>query len=292
VDQAGARLRHDGYVYLPGFLDPADVLAVQEGMRQVLFAHGQLADPSELTVRPDAAPPVGHPDWFGTVYPALQRLEPLHRLAHTPALLALMTDVLGEEAFCHAAKVARVAAPTLPGRYTTQAHQDFVKLHVEADVLTAWIALTPCTPRRQGIRILRQSHRDGFLPVDPVLGNSLPVYVPVAFDDPRWLTADFALGDVVVFHSLTVHSGGVNATGTLRLSMDVRYQRRSDPLRSEYAQPHGWPTVPGWPELTAGWSTDRWVRTPHDVPLEPMPPGVSYADYLTTLTAPPSRLLG
>lgn len=96
----------------------------------------------------------------------------------------------------------------------------------------------------------------------------------------------------MIFHSLTVHGGGANRTERVRLSIDIRYQRRSDPMRSEYVHPHGWPRTPDWPELCRGWSTDEWTRMPPDVRLVPMPGGVSYLDYLRTLVAPPSRLLG
>lgn len=290
TDPVRKRLRRDGYIYLPRFLDVEDVVPVQADVRWALHEWGWLADPSSLVVAGDREPRFTTQS-FPTVYPVLQRLESFHRLAHSPRLLELMASLLEEEIFCHPAKVLRISLPTTR-KYSTGAHQDFVKLHVEADVLTAWIPLTACTAQRQGVRILADSHRDGFRPTDPTLGRSLPVYLPIDADDPRWLTADYEVGDVVVFHSLTVHGGGPNTSDSVRLSADVRYQRRADPMRSEYVHPHGWPGTPDWPELCAGWSTDRWVRMPPGVSLVPMPTDVSYAEFISALTAPPSRLLG
>lgn len=291
-DPLQERLRRDGYLYLPGLLDPAEVRSVDADIRRALHALGWLAEPTGHTVAGPVPSDRSRPA-FREAYDSLQGIEGLHRLAHAPAVHAVIEGLLEEEVFCHPAKIARVALPTGPDEgYSTGAHQDFVKLHVASDVLTVWIPLTPCTPRRQGLRVLTGSHRGGFLPVEPALARSLPVYLPVDPADPRWRTSDYALGDAVIFHSLTVHGGGPNTTDRVRLSIDVRYQRRTDPMRSEYAHPHGRPRVPDWPELCRDWSTDAWVRMPADVPTVPMPADVSYADYLSTLVAPPSRLLG
>jgi hypothetical protein len=289
-DQLRTRLRRDGYVYLPRFLDPAEIGAIEADVRGALHQLGWLAHPGDL--RPSVGVTAGFsPAEFRAAYESLQQLESLHRLAHTPGLRTVVATLLEDEIFCHPAKTVRIGLPTGADRLTTQAHQDFVKLHVAVDVLVVWIALTPCTADRQGLRILANSHLDGFLLPDPALGRSLPVYLPVAPDDPRWLTADYQAGDVVVFHSLTVHGGGPNTTDRIRLSVDVRYQRCSDPMRPEYAMPHGWPRTPGWEELGRDWTTDRWIRMPAGVDLIPMPEGVSFWDYLTTLAAPHSRLL-
>ncbi|MBE1489516.1 phytanoyl-CoA dioxygenase family protein [Plantactinospora soyae] len=289
-DHLRERLRRDGYVYLPGLRTDEETGPLLADLRRVLADAGWLADPVEWRVAAEAGLTANS---FWTVYPAVQALESLHRFAHGTRVRQVARAILGGEVFCHPAKVARLTPPTTVDRaYSTDAHQDFVKLHVEPDVLTVWTALTPCSPDRQGLRVLAGSHRRGFLAVEPELGRSLPVYLPVAADDPRWLTADFAVGDVVVFHSLTVHGGGPNRTSELRLSTDVRYQRRDAPMRPEHAQPHGWPETPGWESLTAGWRDRSWVTAPPDVVLRPMPVGVSYAEYLAELSVPRSRLLG
>ncbi|MFF8500171.1 phytanoyl-CoA dioxygenase family protein [Streptomyces anulatus] len=283
-------LVRDGYLYLPGLLDPDDALSVERDLRAALHSVGWLAGPERLTV---ARPGLRFSaDSFATVYPAVQRVESFHALAHHPRVRALAGSLLGEDVFCHPAKVVRLAAPTGDAlTYATLAHQDFVVQHVAADVLTFWIPLTDCSPERQGLRILPGSHREGFLPIDPGQNGARPLYLDVPADDARWATADYRLGDVVVFHSLTVHSGGANTSSELRISADLRYQRTDEPMLAEFAHPHGWPSTPDWPALTSGWSSTRWCELPDGIDLVPSP-GVPYDDLLTTLRAPYSRLLG
>lgn len=291
TDPLRDRLRRDGFLYLPGFLDPGELAVVEKELRAALREARWLAADATATAMASAGRSTSTPV-FRAMYPALQRIESFHRLGHNPRLHDLMATLLDGPVFCHAAKVARVTGPTSPERRaSTRAHQDFVKLQVATDVLTAWIALTPCTARRQGVRVIPGSHLDGFLPTDPAIGEGLPVYLPVAGDDPRWLSAEFEVGDLVVFHSLTVHGGGPNLTDTYRLSVDVRYQRTADPLLADHVHPHGWPHTPDWPEITRGWDSDEWIRTPPEVDLV-SPPACSFAEVLATLTAPPSRLLG
>jgi hypothetical protein len=284
------RLAEDGYLFLPGVLDASEVTSVQAELRTALHGIGWLADPLRLAVADQG---LGfRTESFRTVYPAVLRLESVHRLAFTPVLWALMERLLGGGIFCHPARVVRLSPPSAdPGRYATRAHQDYVVQHVTTDAVTAWIPFTACDPDKQGLRLIPGSQRRGFLPTDPSLGGRRPLYLPVAPDDPAWATADFAPGDLVLFHSLTVHGGGPNTSDELRLSADVRYQLLDEPLRAQFAHPHGWPVTPDWDELAAGWTTDEWYRLDRRVRLVPMPEGVDYGAYLAGLTPPPSRLL-
>ncbi|MFJ4851611.1 MULTISPECIES: phytanoyl-CoA dioxygenase family protein [unclassified Streptomyces] len=284
------RLAEDGYLYLPGVLDTTEVNAVQAELRAALHEIGWLADPGALTV---AEREIGfRTESFRTVYPAVLRLESVHRLAFTPVLWTLMERLLGGDVFCHPARVVRLAPPSArPGEYATRAHQDFVVQHVTTDAVTAWIPFTDCDEDKQGLRLIPGSHLHGFLPTDASLGGRRPLYLPVRPDDPAWASADYAPGDLVLFHSLTVHGGGPNASDELRLSADVRYQLTDEPLRAEFAHPHGWPVTPDWDVLAAAWDTDRWHRLPDRVRLVPMPEGLDYGEYLAGLTPPASRLL-
>ncbi|MEV7022792.1 phytanoyl-CoA dioxygenase family protein [Kitasatospora sp. NPDC093558] len=290
TEQLRDRLAEDGYLYLRGVLDRDEIGDVRAELRTALHAAGWLADPDRLTV---AEPGIGfRTESFGTVYPEVLRLESVHRLAFTPVLWALMERLLGGEVFCHPARVVRLAPPSAdPRRYATRAHQDYVVQHVTTDAVTVWIPFTACDREKQGLRLIPGSQRRGFLPTDASLGGRRPLYLPVDADDPAWASADYEPGDLVVFHSLTVHGGGPNTGDELRLSTDVRYQLVDEPLRAEFAHPHGWPITPDWDDLAAGWSTDAWHRLDERVRLVPMPPGVDYGAYLAALTPPPSRLL-
>ncbi|MFD8248510.1 phytanoyl-CoA dioxygenase family protein [Nocardia sp. NPDC059691] len=271
------RLIREGYLYLPGLLAREAVAEVSGLLESTLAA----TEFDGFTA-----------DSFATVYPRVQRLEAFHRLAHHDALRSLAGGLLGADVFCHPAKVVRIIASAgAESSFATRAHQDFVVQHVASDVLTVWLPFTDCDERHQGLRLIPGSHRDGFIPVDESLPGARPLYLNVPFDDERWRTAGFRIGDIVVFHSFTVHAGGPNASDRVRLSADIRYQRVSEPIRAEFLRPHGWPRTPDWDELCADWSTRAWVEVPDGVHAVPMPQDISYRDYLSTLVAPPSLLL-
>lgn len=46
----------------------------------------------------------------------------------------------------------------------------------------------------------------------------------------RWLTTDYALGDLLIFGMYTMHASMDNQTNRLRLSTDTRYQLASEPI--------------------------------------------------------------
>ena len=46
----------------------------------------------------------------------------------------------------------------------------------------------------------------------------------------RWLTADYQLGDLLVFGMYTMHASMDNHTNRVRLSTDTRYQLASEPV--------------------------------------------------------------
>lgn len=284
------RLAADGYLYLPGFISPVRLERLREQVAHELYGLGRVMSPDGLRAVWPA--PRFTPDSFATLYPAVQRLESFHELGHDEHLRGLMESLLDGEVFCHPAKGLRMVAPEGPEHSSIgRAHQDFAALHLTTDVLTAWIALTPCDDRRHGLWVQPRSHLDGFFLPSPDPGRREPVYLDIGERDPRWATAPYRPGDLVVFHSLTVHCGGPNYSPEFRLSADVRYQLCEDPLRRRFVYPHGWPRTPSWDVLCRSWSSRRWIGVPECVRLVSGPHTGSYLKYLSTLTVPPSRLI-
>jgi hypothetical protein len=91
------------------------------------------------------------------------------------------------------------------------------------------------------------------------------------FED-RWVSAGFAVGDVLIFHSLMVHKGVPNRSDRLRMSMDVRYQLVSEPFNPDNANADGQPLA--WDDIYAGWSSDElkyyWRKL--DLTIKPFDP--------------------
>ena len=68
---------------------------------------------------------------------------------------------------------------------------------------------------------------------------------------PGW-GARFKQGDVLFFHSMTVHRGAPATGSRLRLSVDLRFQRIADPILPGSLNPHD-PDVT-WEQIYAGWA--------------------------------------
>jgi hypothetical protein len=185
---------------------------------------------------------------------AVQRVEAFHILAHDGALLAVVGRLLGTTPLVHGPRVLRVLLPNALAD-TTPPHQDHVYAQGTQQVVTAWIPLTDCPRDRGGLRLLPGSHRGGVLPL--VEGCNGWQGVAADEDDRRWSAADYSVGDVVLFHSLTVHAALPNLTDRARLSVDYRYQDRHEPIARRSLYPERFPNVPGWDDLCRA---GRWAR--------------------------------
>ena len=70
-----------------------------------------------------------------------------------------------------------------------------------------------------------------------------------------WVNNPFKQGDVLIFHSMVVHKGVSNSSDRLRMSMDARYQKVSDPIAPGSLLPHAQPAT--WEEIYADSDWDR-----------------------------------
>jgi hypothetical protein len=103
------------------------------------------------------------------------------------------------------------------------------------------------------LQVAEGSHRNGVLDfrISQHPATALEVADPL---EGAWVGGDFAAGDVVLFHSLTVHRGAPNLSRQLRQSVDFRYQRASDPITPASCEP--FVTALGWEEIYRDWRSD------------------------------------
>ena len=218
------------------------------GLRRVQSWMDGIADPSADGMEPFCGVGVP-PEAYGDV----QRLESFHRLAHNPTLDKMLGQLFEETVLVHALKIARVMIPA-KGNPPTPAHQDHIFIQGSKTVYTCWIPLGDCPRELGGLSVLRGSHKLGVLPVRAAEGAGGR---HVIFDDnmkQEWFETDFQVGDVLVFHSLTVHKSIPNRTeNQIRLSADFRYQPPSLPIETKSITPHC--GVLPWEEIYAGWES-------------------------------------
>lgn len=228
-----ARLTADGYLYFRGLVDTQRLLEVRRDVLDLCAQAGWLDDAAPVMSGtssgrfPDAEEYRDH-------YARLIKLTSFNRLSTAPELLALLARLLGGGVLTHRRNIARITFPQRP-LATTQPHQDYFYIRGTAQTYTAWIPLGDCPAELGGLAIAVGSNHAGTLEHEPTTG---PGRHGVRFTG-RWLTADYRLGDVVLFHSHTVHGAHHNRTAdTLRLSVDFRYQRSDLPVDPSSLIPH------------------------------------------------------
>jgi len=257
------RMRRDGYLFLRGILPRSDVAEVQREVGEVARADGWLksdrpvaeaaADLSGFCVDPDPS--------YLTTLRRINRLEGYHALKHHPRLIGLFERMLGGAILPHPRVLMRNIFPARE-EYTTKAHQDFPNVQGSTEVFTAWIPLIDCPIETGPLQVAAGSHTEGVFDFHIGAGaGGIEIKDPL---EGRWVSGPFSVGDVLIFHSMTVHKGVPNRSDRLRMSMDVRFQRVSEPFNFDNANPDGQPL--SWEEVYDGWKSEElkyyWKRLP------------------------------
>lgn len=271
------RMSADGYLFFRGVLDREKVRSLRRAILRCTQALGWTEPGSMPMSQRCTVPPLREEDEeFIRGYQEVQRLQEFHELAHDPDLMGIMRATLGDRAFPHPLKIARLA---FPAHYeaSTPPHQDFPNNQGTPDLTAAWIPVCDMDEGMGGLAILRGSHRRGLLPLAGHIGagNRCAVVPPDMAEECRWVTTRFAIGDVLLFPSMTVHAALHNASEfELRLSVDFRYQLEGQPLTAGCLEPHFGEL--SWDEVYEGWDSTahQWYWRDLDyevVPFETIP---------------------
>jgi ectoine hydroxylase-related dioxygenase (phytanoyl-CoA dioxygenase family) len=252
------RMGEEGYLYLPGYLDRAEVLAARQEIAERLAAAGHTAPgtpPAELIARADL-------DIAFLPDLALDN-PPLYQLLYSGRMMAFFAEFLGGAVRHYDFTWLRTVAP---GRGTAP-HMDIVFMsRGTTNLYTTWTPLGDIPLEMGGLMILERSHRHerlnngyGRKDVDKYCinhvgegytkmgggGNIAPggwlSKNPVKLRQNlggRWLTADFHAGDMLVFSMFTVHCSLDNHSDRIRISSDTRYQLASEPVDERWVGEH------------------------------------------------------
>lgn len=255
------RMEEDGYLFLPGLLDSAQVQAARDSITRLLDEEGLLhpefprdqavARPGvELHFRPDLA--TGN--------------EQVERLLYDGAMMDFWKNFFGDEVLHFDFTWLRAKAPA--SRTVTEPHCDTVFMNRGTPRLfTAWTPLGEVPYDNGGLMVLEGSHRRA-----DILGDYWKMDVDTycsngeeareietgernwqsdknngMFDEDavklqkqlagRWLGAEYRSGDVLVFGMHTLHAAADNRTDRIRLSTDSRYQRADEPTDERWIGP-------------------------------------------------------
>jgi hypothetical protein len=196
------------------------------------------------------------PTW-DEVYPRVQALESFHGFFHTPAMLSLQHRIVGAEPFVYPMKMARISTPRKIG-YETPPHQDAHSHQAGPTMAGIWVALHDIPAELGRLKVLARSHERGVRPVfqaEGVGGIQCEIYP----DETEWHVSDYRRGDLLIFHSCTVHKAEPNrSTDTVRISVDTRFCDFGAPVFRTNIEPHhGWRIEElDWEYIYRGWRED------------------------------------
>ena len=249
VAELQQRMASDGYLFFRGLI-PVDVLLeLRQKITTVLLEQGWIkGGASQMDALAASLPHREGGKEYLMALREVMRLEQLHALAHRRELIQVMRAVLGSTAFPHPLSIA----PEL----STPPHQDYPNNQGSRNLTAAWIPLGDC-PRESGsLAILEGSHRFGVLPLQFHLGpGNRSAVLHEGLEECRWLSSDFALGDVLLFPALTVHRALDNMSEErLRLSVDFRYQLEGEELTPGCLKPHF--ECLEWDEVYRNWESE------------------------------------
>lgn len=238
-DQIRDRARAQGYMFFRGLVPKEAVQSVREGVLEACQEEGWLA-PGTNVGEGIAAEGLriveGQPEFFN-VYDRIQKLQSFHQLPLHPNIVKVYRAIFQEEVLVHSRNICRVFFPDTQ-EYSTPAHQDFIQIGGTHETWTTWIPLGDCPTQLGGLAIMAGSHREPVLEHHPHIGVG-GKGVNTAELPYQWVVGDMSCGDVLMFHSHTIHRALPNLTmNELRLSMDCRYQPVSHPVRADSLEPH------------------------------------------------------
>jgi ectoine hydroxylase-related dioxygenase (phytanoyl-CoA dioxygenase family) len=210
-----------GYLLIRELLPTADLKSLLAEIVQIVAAAGWLEPdytPLNRLTNPSATCSDSDPA-FKRVYEQIFTLESFHAFAHHPVLKCVMNQLVGPQLLIHPKPIVRLIFPN-SDRLIPHAHQDHRGIGGDPETFTAWIPLHDCPVELGPLQILEASHRFG-LQSNGSENGSLPREIARG---RSWVGGPINAGDLLLFHSLTVHSATPNTSNQLRISMDCRFQ--------------------------------------------------------------------
>jgi hypothetical protein len=264
--EVGAR----GYVLVREVVPRDEITRVLGEVTQILSAAGWLVpghDPLKRIADVKAA--CGDPDpGFKQTYQRVFNLAAFHALPHHPELQRVMRMLVGNRLLIHPKPIGRLIFPNCE-RLRVHAHQDYRFMGGDPECFTAWIPLHDCPIEVGPLQIMDGSHHFGFQDHEDenLHVPEIPARSAIGGD---WVGGEINAGDVLIFHSLTVHAAAPNLSKELRISIDCRFQDYSrvlNPANLAFAGDSG----KSWEKVYSGWQSDDLKYYWKDLPLNLKP---------------------
>jgi hypothetical protein len=245
-----AHMNAEGYLFLRGFHERALVQNARTALIERLAADGAI----DLTQPLDEARPAANKRMAFRPDIAVKN-DAVHKVVYGAGMMQFFEHFLGGPARHYDFTWIRAVTPGL----ATPPHMDIVYMgRGTRRLYTAWTPYGDVMMEMGGLIVLERSHRHdrlnngyGAKDVDTFCENRVGAGFtrmggggnitdggwlsknPVKLRERlggRWLTADYRMGDVLIFSVFLVHCSMDNASDRIRLTSDTRYQLASDPV--------------------------------------------------------------
>lgn len=258
-----ARLDEDGYLFIPGFIDRVEIMEARRHITDVMARKGLLDPdfPSIEGVKKNGADMkfLADPRLAVEFMNSLAKENPaMQRLLYLGKTIRHFERLFGESVRHFDFTWVR----TMGKGFGTDPHCDRVYMgRGSSRLCTAWVPYSDITHEIGGLMVLEGSHRqqerlknylsrdvDNYCENRPEAVKIKAGEIPwkwggVLSNNPyslrehlggRWLSAEYRMGDILIFGMTTVHASLDNQSRYFRFSTDTRYQPASEPIDNRW----------------------------------------------------------
>lgn len=270
--------KDNGYLFISNLFSQDEIMNVRQEICEVLASEKIIHGKNLLKAIPKSEPYSINSLQSHRVTEEVMKREIVHTLSYDKNLLKLLEGLLGKAIYSHPNKMFRVCFPSdTKSNYITPPHQDIYYIKGEKDTFTTWIPLGNYRPFEGSLKVIPGTHKKGLYSVSERQDKEfLRCAIANISEDEDWLLADCKMGDCLIMHSLTVHSGAQNNSKFLRLSIDYRFSALDGDINEEQLNPLYFTSDKSWEQISKGWSKNIPVAVipkslnilPKQTPLE------------------------
>jgi ectoine hydroxylase-related dioxygenase (phytanoyl-CoA dioxygenase family) len=215
-----AKLHQQGYLYFKGIISKVKLEEVYidavSVLRQYNWIQNELSV-DRLKLNRNVASKEAQKNLFSVLL-HWSSSKSFDYIVNDPELSKILTKILGTTYILHPLRLARWCRVGFPSDYIPEIlpHQDIEYVGLPEDTYTVWIPIHDCPIELGGLAIYPGSNLQGQIKSKD--RKNAP------YDTSYWVNTNYECGDILIFHSLTIHKASRNITyDTLRLSMDLRF---------------------------------------------------------------------
>lgn len=205
--------KNEGYLYLPGLVDPKRVHEMHEEVLDILEADGRPRDSWGASR--------GTADKLRQSSKYL-RGSRLDDLINGEATRDLASRLIEGPANVYLPFTA-VKAGGGGGRFDFHQDNQYTRHEPAMGSINIWVALVDMSPENGCLQVVPRSHLGGTL--DSVAASPEDGHRKVAFEPDDFLPVRMRAGDAIAFTRLTVHGSGANHTDQARVAYALQFHR-------------------------------------------------------------------